>query len=172
MQALKKHIFYRRNIKTGSLPFRIPARIINLKKDNDDVISMCQKCAYIEKRDLLYKTNYRSISMPPTASKIFESILFSQLQCFSNKFPSPLLCGFRKGCSAQYALINLQKWQRCLNVSDGIVRTLLMDLSKAYDFVNRNCKAIYEVDQNSLGLIQSYLSQTRQRVKVGSSLSE
>ena len=133
---------------------------------------MRQKCAYIEKRDLLYKTNYRSISMPPTASKIFESILFSQLQRFSNKFPSPLLCGFRKGYSAQYALINLQKWQWCLNVSDGIVRTLLMDLSKAYDFVNRNCKAIYEVDQNSLGLTQSYLSQTRQRVKVGSSLSE
>ena len=31
------------------------------------------------------------------ASQYLETILFIQLQCFSNKFISPLLCGFRKG---------------------------------------------------------------------------
>ena len=41
--------------------------------------------------------------------------------------------------STQYALVNiLQKWQKCLSVSDGIVGTLLMDLTKAYDCVNHN----------------------------------
>ena len=60
-----------------------------------------------KKEDPLNKTNYRPISMRPTVSNIFERILFNQLQRFSNKFLSLLLCGFRKGYSTQYALINL-----------------------------------------------------------------
>ena len=67
-----------------------------------------------KKEDPLDKTNYRPISTLPTVSKIFERILFSQLQRFSNKFLSPLLCGFRKGYSTQYALINLL--QKCQSV--------------------------------------------------------
>ena len=75
-----------------------------------------------------------SISILPTVSKMFERILFNQLQRFSNKFLSPLFCGFRKEYSTQYALINLlQKWQKCLDASDRIVGALLMDLSKACD---------------------------------------
>ena len=125
----------------------------------------------------LDKTNYRPISILPTVSKIFQRILFNQLQRFSNKFLSPLLCGFRKGYSTQYALINLlQKWQKCLDASDGIVGTLLMDLSKAYDCVNHDLiiakLEAYGVGENSLRLIQNYLSQRQQRVKVGSSFSE
>ena len=125
----------------------------------------------------LDKTNYRPISILPTVSKIFERILFNQLQRFSNKILSPLLCGFRKVYSTQYALINLlQKWQKGLDASDGIVGTLLIDLSKAYDCVNHDLiiakLEAYGVGENSLRLIQNYLSQRQQRVKVGSSLSE
>ena len=60
-----------------------------------------------KKEDPLDKTNYRPISILATVSKIFERLLFNQLQRFSNKFLSPLFCGFRKGYSTQYALINL-----------------------------------------------------------------
>ena len=74
------------------------------------------------KEDPLDKTNHRPIIILPTVSKIFEIILFSQLQRFSNKFLSPLLCGFRKGYITQYVLINLlQKWQKCLDASGRIV---------------------------------------------------
>ena len=74
------------------------------------------------KEDPLDKTNHRPIIILPTVSKIFEIILFSQLQRFSNKFLSPLLCGFRKGYSTQYVLINLlQKWQKCLDASVRMV---------------------------------------------------
>ena len=91
-------------------------------------------------------------------------MLFNQLQRFSNKFLSPLLCGFRKGYSSQYALINLlQKWQKCLDASDGIVGTLLMDLSKAYDCVNHDLifakLEVYGVGESSLRLMKNYLSQ-------------
>ena len=131
----------------------------------------------LKKDDPLDKTSYRPISMLPTVSKIFERILFNQLQRFSNKILSPLLCGFRKGYSNQYALINLlQKWQKCLDASDGIVGTLLMDLSKAYDCVNHDLiiakLEAYGVGENSLRLIQNYLSQRQQSVKVGLPLSK
>ena len=129
------------------------------------------------KEDPLDKTNYRPISILPNASKSFERILFNQLRRFSNKCLSPLLCGFRKGCSTQYALINLlQKWQKCLDASDGIVGTLLMDLSKAYDCVNHDLiiakPEAYGVGENSLRFIQNYLSQRQQRLKIGSYFSE
>ena len=130
-----------------------------------------------KKDDPLDKTNYRPTSILPTVSKIFERILFNQLQRFSNKFLLPLLCGFRKGYDTQYVLINLlQKWKNCLDASHGIVGTLLMDLSKGYDCVNHDLiiskLEAYGVGENSLRLVQNYISQRQQRVKVGLSLSE
>ena len=51
-----------------------------------------------------------------------------------------------------------------------------MDLSKAYDCVNHDLIIAkldaYGVGENSLRLIQNYLSQRQQRVKVSSSFSE
>ena len=60
--------------------------------------------AILKKKNPLEKTNYRPISILPTVSNIFEKMLFNQLQRFSNKFLSSLLCGIRKGCNAQHAL--------------------------------------------------------------------
>ena len=58
----------------------------------------------------------------------------------------------------------------------AIAGTLLMGLSKAYDCVNHDLiiakLEAYGVGENSLRLIQNYLSQRQQRVKVGSSFSE
>ena len=78
----------------------------------------------------------------------------------------PLLCGFRKGYSTQHALINLlQKWQKYLDASDGILGTLLMDLSKPYDCVNHDLiiakLEAYGFGESSLRLIQNYLSQSQ-----------
>ena len=51
-----------------------------------------------------------------------------------------------------------------------------MDLSKAYDYVNRDLiiakLEAYGIGEKNLRLFQNYLSQRQQRVKVGSSLSE
>ena len=127
-----------------------------------------------KKEDPLNKENYRPVSVPPTISKTSEKVLFDQLTKFSNKFLSPLSCDFRKGYSAQYALVNLlQKWKKSV---DGIVGTLLLDLSKAYDCVNHKLiiakLAAYELNEGSLSLIQNYSSKRKQQVNIGSSLSE
>ena len=88
-----------------------------------------------------------------------------------------LLCGFRKEYSNQYALVNLlQKWKKGLDEPGGIVGTLLMNLSKAYDCVNHELiiakLAAYGLNESNLRLIQNYLSKRKQRVKIGSSLTE
>ena len=126
--------------------------------------------------DHLSKKNYRPISVLPNISKVFERILFDQITSFTEKFLSPKLCGFRKGYSTQHALFNLlQNWQKCLDKS-GVVGTLLMDLSKAYDCLPHDLLiaklAAYGFNMDSLKLLYSYLSKRYQRVRIGSSFSE
>ena len=76
----------------------------------------------LKREDPFDKRNYRPIGILPTVAKIFERILFSQIQRFSNKLFCSQLCEFRKGYSTQYALtIPPQKWQKYLDASDGIV---------------------------------------------------
>ena len=174
---------------SGAIPIKL-VKLANKKicKDLANCINECIKqnkfpnelkiadiTTIFKKEDPLNKTNYRPISILPTVSKIFERILFNRLQRFSNKFLSPLLCGFRKRHSIQYSLINLlQKWQKCLDACDGIVGALLMELSKAYDCANHDLiiakLEAYGVGENSLRLIQNYLSQRQRRV--GLSFSE
>ena len=176
---------------SGAIPIKI-VKLVNkeIRKDltnwiNESIkqnkfpneLKIADITSLFKKEDPLDKTNYRPMTILPTVSKILERILFNQLQRFSNKFLSPLLCGFRKGYNTLYAFKNLfQKWQKCLDTSDGIAGTLLMDLSKAYDCVNHDLTTAkleaYGVAENSLRLIQNYLSQRQQRAKVGLSFSE
>ena len=86
------------------------------------------------------------------------------------------LCGFRKGHSTQHALLNmLNEWYQTLDNS-GIVGTILMDLSKAFDSLNHDLLiaklAAYGVDPYCLKFLRSYLSNRFQRTKIGSSFSE
>ena len=84
----------------------------------------------------------------------------------------PRLCGFRKGHSTQHALLNLLKnWQKTLGKS-GVIGTVLMDLSKAYDCLPHNLLiaklAAYGFEDSATFLISDYLSKRYQRVKIGS----
>ena len=90
-------------------------------------------CPLFENGDANQNGNFRPISVLPVTSKIYERILKDQIyRYFKDKF-STILCGFREGYSTQHALIRLiEKWRKCLDAS-GIVGTILMDLSKAYD---------------------------------------
>ena len=92
----------------------IPIKIVKLANKNfcKDLVNCINECikpnrfenelkiaditSMFKKEDPLDKTNFRSIGILPTVSKILERILFNQLQRFSNKFLSPLVCGFRK----------------------------------------------------------------------------
>ena len=111
------------------------------------------------------KESYRSVSVLPLLSKVFERLLYDQFSEYLEKYLNTLLCGFRKTHSTQHALFKLlQAWQEELDKS-GFVGTILMDLSKACDCLQHNLKP-------GLRLIHDYLSNRKQRTKINSSYSD
>ena len=70
-----------------------------------------------------------------------------------------LLCGFRKDHSTQHALFKLlEAWQEELDKS-GFVDTILMDLSKAYDYLPHDFLLAkfeaYGIDKTGLNLVHN-----------------
>ena len=101
---------------------------------------------------------------------IWESFFRANWKIFRKKL-SPKLCCFRKGNSTQYALLNLLKnWQKTLDKS-GVIGTILMDLSKAYDCLPHDLViaklAAYGCKDSTTSLISDYLSKRYKRVKIG-----
>ena len=179
--------------KDKSTSGTIPIKILQLAAKScspvltDCINSAIKNCSFPEelkwadivpcykKDDASDKSNFRPISILPTVSKVFERILFDQISSFFQDKLSPFLCGFRKGFSTQHTLVRLlQKWQSCLD-KRGIVGTVLMDLSKAYDCIQHDLiiakLEAYGFSLKSLHFVYSYLSRRRQRVKVGSTFS-
>ena len=127
-----------------------------------------------QKENSNYKATYRPISLLPIISKIFERVLFEQIEKFAEKILSPKLCGFRKGHSTKDALLNLLKnWQKSL-YQFGVIRTVL-DLSKAYDCLTHDLLiaklSAYGFEDSATSLISDYFSKIYQRVKIGSVFS-
>ena len=85
-----------------------------------------------------------------------------------------ILSGFRKAHSTQHTFFKLlQSWQKKLD--NGFVGTVLMDLSKAYDCIPHELLIAklkcYGIDNESLRLLLDYLTNRKQRTKIGSSFS-
>ena len=98
-----------------------------------------------------------------------------QIADYIGKFLSPFLCGYRKGFSAQYALLTLiEKWKFCLD-KQGVAAALLMDLPKAFDTINRELLIAklhaYGFSIDALEVLLSYLQDRWQRVKINATFS-
>ena len=140
-----------------------------------DELKIADIVPVFKKEDKNDKTNYRPISLLPLISKLFEKVLYQQIEEFANKILSPKHCGFRTGHSTQHALLNLLKnWQKCLG-KHGIVGTVLMDLGKAYDCFPHDLLlakiSAYSFDESAIALIANYLSNRYQRLKIGSTFN-
>ena len=141
-----------------------------------DELKLASVVPVFKKGDSLNKSNYRPISILPPLSKVFERLLFNQMSVFFERVLSRFLCGFRKNYSTQHALLNLLKhWQNSLDNS-CVVGTVLMDLSKAFDSLPHDLLlaklSAYGFDKCSLRLLQSYLCNRMQRVKIGAFFSD
>ena len=78
-----------------------------------------------KKEDELNKENYRPVSVLSHASKIFERIVFNQMNLFFESKFSPQLTGFRKNHSTQNALLNMiEKWKHALDKDNYIYRSI------------------------------------------------
>ena len=140
-----------------------------------DTLKLADITPTYKKDDSTNKENYRPVSILSSVSKIFERSMFDQMSDYIDKFLSPYLCGFRKGCSTQHSLIvMLEKWKNALD-NGKYGGALLTDLSKAFDCLDHKLLIAklhaYGFDYDSLAYIYSYLSDRKHRTKVNNSFS-
>ena len=122
----------------------------------------------------LFKENYRPVSILPTLSKIYENVFYYQMYDYFNDIFSKFLCGFRKGHSTQNCLLHMMEYLKKALDKGLSIGILLTDLSKAFDCISHGLLIAklnaYGFSMSSLNLISNYLSERRQRTKIGDSV--
>ena len=121
------------------------------------------------------KDNYRPVSILSNISKIYKRLLFIQISEYFEPILSKFQCGFRKGFSAQHCLLAmLEKWKSAVDKKRNF-GALLTDLSKAFDCLPHDLLLAklnaYGFSLPALRLVQSYLSNRKQRTKINSEFS-
>ena len=116
------------------------------------------------------KDNYRRVSILPNLSNIFERCFCKQISTFFEDILSKYQCRFRKEHSAQHWLLALtEKWKKSVDHGKAF-GALLTDLSKAFDCLPHSLFIAklkdYGFDNNSLNLVNDYLSHRFQRTKI------
>ena len=128
-----------------------------------------------KKASRLEKTNYRPVSLLPNISKIFERCMHRQISEYFETVLSKFQCGFRKGYSTQDCLLAMV--ENCKKALDqgNEYGALLTDLSKAFDCLPHDLIVAklhaYGFSIDSLKLINSYLTERKQRVKINDQFS-
>lgn len=118
-------------------------------------------------------SNYRPISLLPVLSKVLEKCMAVRISKYleENHLFSEQQFGFRKGMGTTAAILNLVNL-----IMEGFhqkrhTSTVFCDLSKAFDCVSHDLLLGklrgYNFGEGSLRLLESYLSDRRQRVSVG-----
>ena len=122
--------------------------------------------------------NYRPISILPAVSKAFENILYDQLYSYlsNSGILSKYQFGFRRHHSTSTALLDsTNQWYS--NMDKGLINIVaFLDLKKAFDTIDHEILIkklqMYGVEQRSLKLLESYLSNRSQTCFINGSFSK
>ena len=121
---------------------------------------------------------YRPISILPYLSKVFEQLLFNQIQTFidQNSMLNRKQSGFRKNRSCTTSIIDVTEDIRINQDKKFVTFLLLLDFSKAFDTIDHNilCSKLYHMYRFSkfaVKLIHSYLNSRTQAVYLNSKIS-
>ena len=124
------------------------------------------------------KTNYRPISLLPTISKVFESVMHDRLlkHCIENNIISEKQAAYLKGDSTVSQLLYIVHNVRKNWTNNKISHGLFLDVSAAFDKVWHNglLSKLNQigVDGHFLGTVSSYLANRKQVVIVDGVKSE
>ena len=81
-----------------------------------DDLKLADVSPIFKKEDSFKKENYRPVSILPHISKVFERILYKQIDTFVITKFSPYLCSFRKNHNAQNSLLKMiETWKKHLD---------------------------------------------------------
>jgi hypothetical protein len=108
-------------------------------------------------------------------SKFFERAIYQQLIDYFDNMFNLYLSAFRPGYGCNTALLRvIEDWKKAVD-NDLYVAAVLMDLSKAFDCLPHDLILLklkaYCLSENALNLIDDYLSNRKQCVKVGTYFS-
>ena len=93
---------------------------------------------FLKNGTIIKKENYRPVSLLSTFSKVFEKLLFEQINHHMESKFSKHLKGFRKNYSTQNALLVMtEKWKTILNKNLKVI-ALFMDFPKAFDTLDHS----------------------------------
>ena len=123
-----------------------------------------------KKLDPLKKEDYRRVSLLPYVSKVFERIIYKQINTYMEDKLSKYLTGFRKSHGTQHLFVTmLEKCQKSVDNGE-YVSSLFLDLSKAFDTINYELLLAklktYGFSPNALKLMHSYLNNRKQQVQI------
>ena len=113
------------------------------------------------------------MSILPEISKFCERAINDQLVFYFSKIFHSYLSAFRSGYGCQTALLKIiEDWKKDQH---KFTAAILMDLSKAFDCLPYDLLLqklnYYGTSKSALNLIQNYLSNRKQCVKLGTALS-
>jgi hypothetical protein len=128
-----------------------------------------------KKSDNLLKDNYRPISVLTVLSKVFEGIMADQLKYHFKDILSNWLSAYRTGYSCNNVLLSFVELLREALDKNKHTGCILMDLSKAFDCLNHTLLLAkleaYNMSPSACQFIKSYLTDRKQRVKLGHAFS-
>ena len=116
------------------------------------------------------------MSLLPHISKVFEKVIYNQINSFMENKILKCVTGFRTSCGIQHSLIAmLEKWKKALDKEENM-SAVFMDLSKAFDSINHDLllaklKAC-GFSKQALSFVCSYLKNRRQRVQINNKLAD
>ena len=131
-----------------------------------------------KKDDRTVISNYGPISLLPTMSKIIERIMHSQLYAYfnENNLIAEQQYGFRSHHSMELTALKLSVTIMCELDRSLIPFVIFLDLSKAFDTLNYKI-LLHKLKYYGLGnvaynLIENYLTNRQQQVKLGNTSSK
>ena len=121
------------------------------------------------------KGNFRPVSILPVLSKIYEKAMHDQISTHFNNILSNRQFGYRKGFSTQTpVLVMTELWKKATDEKKKFA-ALLIDLSKAFDCISHDLLIAkleaYGFEKSALDLVAAYLSNRKQRTRIGDSFS-
>jgi hypothetical protein len=130
-----------------------------------------------KKNDALERKNHRPVSLLTSKSIVLEKLMEKQMNDdFLPHVYNDCLSAFRAGYSCQHVLLSLTDTWRVALENKNIPGALLVDLSKAFDCLPHSLIVAelqaYGASPTATELLANYLTNRKQRVKVGGTVSD
>lgn len=123
----------------------------------------------------LTKSNYRPLTILPILSKVFETLVHTRISPYFEDIFHEHVFAYRKYHGTDTALLSLtEQWRKELDLHN-IIGIVSMDLSKAFDTLPHKLMVAkfksYGADDKTTDLVHDYLTNRRQRVRLGDQFS-